>query len=244
MVGAKAAGIELKTRDNRSRTRDVARGGERPLRAALPISATLIRTPHCVRITVAGPLKLRGGIKRVEGWSKEDLSSSVPRLDNSLIRALARAHRWRAAIEQGEIAGIDDLAKREGLHRRRVRELLRLAFLAPDVQRAIVDGQQPGGLTIERLTEVGPPISLAAAETSRPRAIAAARERGSPPLKWYRIRRRRSISGKALDLASPKLRARSHIARGKAAECAPLRRSRPFGAGCCRMGGWGTRIRT
>ena len=77
----------------------------------------------------------------------------------AFVSTRGRAHRWRIAIEEGEIARIDDLAKREGLHRRRVRELLRLAFLAPDVQRAIVDGQQPKDLTLERLTEIGPPAS-------------------------------------------------------------------------------------
>jgi len=62
------------------------------------------------------------------------------------------------AIERGDVANVDDLAMQESLHRRRVRELLRLAFLAPDIQKAIVDGQQPKGLTLERLTEIGPPI--------------------------------------------------------------------------------------
>jgi hypothetical protein len=40
-----------------------------------------------------------------------------------------------------------------------VRELLRLAFLAPDIQRAIVEGHQPNGLTLERLSQIGPPAS-------------------------------------------------------------------------------------
>ena len=33
-----------------------------------------------------------------------------------------------------------------------LRRLLRLAFLAPDLQRAILDGRQPPGLTLEQLT--------------------------------------------------------------------------------------------
>jgi len=40
-----------------------------------------------------------------------------------------------------------------------LRELLRFAFLAPYIQKAIVDGRQPNGLTIERLAEIGPPAS-------------------------------------------------------------------------------------
>jgi len=157
VVGESVALIELKTGVDISRTKGTARV-ER-LHPSLPSGATLMPTPQGIRITIAGPLKQRGGIRRVEGWSKDDWSPSVPRLDHGLLEALARAHRWRVAIERGEIVNVDDLAKREGLHRRRVRELLRLAFLAPDIQKAIVDGQQPKGLTLERLTEIGPPAS-------------------------------------------------------------------------------------
>jgi len=127
--------------------------------ANLPEGAIVTEMPQGIRITIAGPLKQRGGIKRVEVWSKEDWSLSVPRIDQGLFAALVRAHRWRAAIERGDVTSVDDLAKREGLHRRRVRELLRLAFLAPDIQQAIVEGRQPKGLGLERLTETGPPVS-------------------------------------------------------------------------------------
>jgi site-specific DNA recombinase len=158
-VGAKAAVIELKTNEETSCIKGKARVGKGPL-PKLPRGATMMPTPQGgVRITVAGPLKLRGGTKRIEGWSKDDWSSSVLRPDKGLIDALARAHRWRVAIERGDVANVDDLSVREKLHRRRVRELLRLAFLAPDIQKAIVDGRQPKGLTLERLAKIGPPAS-------------------------------------------------------------------------------------
>jgi site-specific DNA recombinase len=40
-----------------------------------------------------------------------------------------------------------DLAKREKLHRSYFSQLLRLAYLAPDITTAILDGHQPAGLT-------------------------------------------------------------------------------------------------
>lgn len=134
-------------------------GNLKRLHSALPTGATLAPTAQGVRIAIAGPLKRHGGIKSVEGWAKEDWSSSLPRVDQVLVAALARAHRWRTEIERGDVVNVDDLAKRARLHRRRVRELLRLAFLAPDIQRAIVEGRQPRGLNLERLIEVGPPAS-------------------------------------------------------------------------------------
>jgi hypothetical protein len=57
--------------------------------------------------------------------------------------------------------GIDDLAKDAGLDRRRVRETLRLSTLAPDIQRAILEGRHPASLTLERLIQIGPPLSWA-----------------------------------------------------------------------------------
>lgn len=153
VVSANALIVELKTKINGSKA------VQKLADASLPEGASVTAIPEGVRVTIAGPLKQRGGAKRVEGWSKEGWSLSVPRIDHGLTAALVRAHRWRAAIERGDVSSVDDLAKREGLHRRRVRELLRLAFLAPDIQQAIVEGRQPKGLSLERLTETGPPMS-------------------------------------------------------------------------------------
>src|SRR6266446_3222493 len=46
-----------------------------------------------------------------------------------------------------------DLAKREKLHRSYFSQLLRLAYLAPDITTAILDGHQPAGLTATQLIE-------------------------------------------------------------------------------------------
>jgi site-specific DNA recombinase len=48
-----------------------------------------------------------------------------------------------------------DLAKREKLHRSYFSQLLRLAYLAPDITTAILDGHQPQGLTATQLIERG-----------------------------------------------------------------------------------------
>jgi len=49
------------------------------------------------------------------------------------------------------------LAKRAGVTRGYVTRILRLAFLAPDITEAILDGRQPPTLTVERLRD---PIPL------------------------------------------------------------------------------------
>lgn len=130
-------------------------------RVLLPSDTVVRQLAQCIQVTVPGSLIRHGGHRHLENWSRQDWSSQAGRTDGPLTMALVRAHRWREDIERGKVASIDELAKDAGLDRRRVRELLRLAFLAPDIQRAILEGRQPATLSLERLAQIGPPSSWA-----------------------------------------------------------------------------------
>ena len=54
--------------------------------------------------------------------------------------AIARARRWLDEIVSGKAPGIEAIAAREGLNERSARMTLSLAFLAPDIVKAAVDG--------------------------------------------------------------------------------------------------------
>ena len=54
------------------------------------------------------------------------------RTDNTLVKALARAFRWKRMLESGEYATIAELAEREGIAPSYMTRVLRLALLAPD----------------------------------------------------------------------------------------------------------------
>jgi hypothetical protein len=71
---------------------------------------------------------------------------------SSLIKALARAHKWHEWIMAGEVSGQRAIAQRLGLNERYVSRVLQCAFLAPDIVEAILDGRQPSNLSCERLT--------------------------------------------------------------------------------------------
>ena len=75
-----------------------------------------------------------------------------PRPDETLIRALARTHRWRRLIENGTYRSAVEIAEAEKITRSFVNRLLRLTLLAPDIQEAIIDGRQPKGMQLEDLT--------------------------------------------------------------------------------------------
>jgi hypothetical protein len=66
-----------------------------------------------------------------------------PRRDDTLIKALVRAHRWRRKIERGEAKSITDLAEQERVTDAYVCRLLPLTCLAPNIVEAILDGRQP-----------------------------------------------------------------------------------------------------
>jgi hypothetical protein len=75
----------------------------------------------------------------------------------SLIKAIARAHDWYEQIVAGRMTGRRSIGKATGLDERYVAQILHAAFLAPDIVDAILDGQQPVGLTMEKLRK-RPPI--------------------------------------------------------------------------------------
>jgi site-specific DNA recombinase len=73
--------------------------------------------------------------------------------DRTLIRLVVRAHRFHDLLVTHKGGKFGDLAKREKLHRSYFSQLLRLAYLAPDITTAILDGHQPAGLTATQLIE-------------------------------------------------------------------------------------------
>jgi hypothetical protein len=65
--------------------------------------------------------------------------SRAERIDNALITALARAHRWKAMIESGEYGTTADLARSEGINFSYLCRVLRLTLLSPAIVEAILD---------------------------------------------------------------------------------------------------------
>jgi hypothetical protein len=74
-----------------------------------------------------------------------------PRVDNAMVKALARAFRWRKMLDTGVCATIKDLARAKGIGKRYVSQLLRLKLAAPEIVEAILDGRQPTELQLDDL---------------------------------------------------------------------------------------------
>ena len=79
-----------------------------------------------------------------------------PQIDNALVKAIARAHRWKRMLEAGEYANLTELAVAEKINRSYVSRVLRLTLLAPDIVEAVLDGKQGPEITIAKLHEPFP----------------------------------------------------------------------------------------
>ena len=72
---------------------------------------------------------------------------------NTLVKALARAFRWKRILESGEFATIADLAEREGIAPSYMTRVLRLTLLAPEIVETILDGKQGPKVTLTCVLE-------------------------------------------------------------------------------------------
>src|SRR5215469_12377772 len=73
-----------------------------------------------------------------------------------LISAIARGRRWLDEIIAGSITDAGQLVKRERCTVRQINMTLSLAFLAPALVKAAVEGRVPRGINIERLRDPDP----------------------------------------------------------------------------------------
>jgi hypothetical protein len=109
-------------------------------------------------LTIRIPIRLqrRGGRKLIMTPEGSAAPARKPSRDETLVKAVVRAHRWRRQIESGQAKSITDLAEREGVTDAYVCRLLPLTCLAPDIVEAILDGRQPKGLRLVEMLGNGP----------------------------------------------------------------------------------------
>src|ERR671919_2121507 len=109
-------------------------------------------------LTIRIPIRLqrRGGRKLI--MTPEGAAAPARKLsrDETLVKALVRAHRWRRRIEGGQAKSIRDLAEQEGVTDAYICRLLPLTCLAPDIVEAVLDGRQPRGLRLAEMLGNGP----------------------------------------------------------------------------------------
>lgn len=74
-----------------------------------------------------------------------------PKHDDTLLKALTRAHRWERWIETGRVKNTGALAEDQKINSSYVSRILRLNLLAPDIKTMILDGTQPRTIKLSEL---------------------------------------------------------------------------------------------
>jgi hypothetical protein len=109
--------------------------------------------PQTLTVVIPLRVKPRGGRKAMV---TPGVLALERRQDLTLIKAVARAFRWRRMLESGRFATINELAAAEKINASYVSRLLRLTLLAPDIVEAILDGRQPAALQMDALLKPMP----------------------------------------------------------------------------------------
>ena len=108
-----------------------------------------------VRIPIT--LRRQGGRKQVvTPAGATPWIPTPPRIDNTLVKAMVRAHRWRDMLESGDYATVRDLAKAEAINESYLGRVLRLTLLAPKIIEAILEGKQAATLELDDLMQLFP----------------------------------------------------------------------------------------
>jgi hypothetical protein len=104
-------------------------------------------------LTVRVPYTLRkcGGRKLVVAPDGASWPAPTLRVDNTMVKAIARAHRWKRLLESGRFASVAELAAAEKINQSYLCRVLRLTMLAPDIVESIFDGRQPLGLQLDAI---------------------------------------------------------------------------------------------
>jgi hypothetical protein len=107
-------------------------------------------TPTVTRVPMA--LKMRGGktIMVLPDGSRV-VAQCEARMDNAMVKVIARAFRWQRLLDDGVFCSIADLATAEKINCSYVSRILRLAFLSPTIIEKILAGKQPAQLTLKDL---------------------------------------------------------------------------------------------
>jgi len=103
-----------------------------------------------VRLRVEAQLRRTGGEVRIV-LPTASSEPSAGRPDPVLLKSVARARRWYEMLVSGEAPSIRTLAKATGVDERYLSRTIRLAFLAPDVVKSLLEGSQPPGQTLDKL---------------------------------------------------------------------------------------------
>ena len=97
---------------------------------------------NTVTIRVPLTIRRRGGRKVVLSPTGQAQKPEHPPIDNTIVKALARAFRWQRMLESGDYASVNELAATEKINAPYLGRILRLTLLPTSLIEDIIGGQK------------------------------------------------------------------------------------------------------
>jgi hypothetical protein len=109
-------------------------------------STPMLRLAHFVPMKV----KRRGVEMRI---ILDGQLQAPQQVDPALLKGIARARCWFEQVASGRVQSLVEIARREGLPKRYVTRLARLAFVSPVAAEAVAAGRAPAGINLQMLMD-------------------------------------------------------------------------------------------
>lgn len=121
-----------------------------------PPSAHLLSTDGCLTIRIPLIFARRSGRKRIITPDGKMLEPASHVDEAALVKAIARAYRWKSLLEEGRYTSTQDLAAAERVTPSFLARILRLTLLAPDIIESIMQNPKTTGFSMDALMQPFP----------------------------------------------------------------------------------------
>lgn len=112
-----------------------------------------------VNIHIPFAVKRHGGRKLILSPNGDNaVFEAKPHQDNSLIKVLVRAYKWRKCLENRQYKTLDELAEKLEINKSYLARVMRVNQLAPDIKESILNGTQPRTLTTTEVLKPFPEL--------------------------------------------------------------------------------------
>jgi hypothetical protein len=108
-----------------------------------------------LKLTIPIRLKHRQGAIVIDVGNRADQAG---RIDRALVRAVCLARAWTKSLADGDVDSTKEIARQSGLCHHYAARLMPLAWLAPDLVEAILNGRQPRALSLGALSKEPLPL--------------------------------------------------------------------------------------
>ncbi|WP_419252638.1 recombinase family protein [Caulobacter sp. ErkDOM-YI] len=113
---------------------------------------------NAIRLVLPQRLQLRGGRTSIRGGSADERPR---RINPGLVNALKRAHAYLLELKASPFSSREDLQSAVAPATQHDRQVCRLALMSPDIQRQILVGDQPAGMTLRNILKTPMPLAWA-----------------------------------------------------------------------------------